>query len=190
MRWWSKGKKATAVYRPVINGNHAKVLPEVIYGTSLWLKNTSPYPQVRMELLLSFAFAEVLDYGIEIHVKGSNHSYRGRAYDGIPQIANVIDGANYLVTIGLSRSRSNLPDHVGPGTKRQQRLYPNGIPIRNWEDILVYVGAHEARHIWQFRARRKTGRQPISEVDADEYAVRKLSDWRVETGFPAIRPMT
>jgi len=189
MRWWNRSSNGSPVYRPVINGGETKVPSELIVGTSIWLKNTSPYPQVRLELLVSFAFAEVIDYGIEIHVKGSSAGYKGRAYDGIPKIANVVDGAKFLVTIGLSRIRAKLPSRVGPGTKRQQRLYPEGISVRDWEDIMIYVSAHEARHIWQFSARRKSGKQPISEVDADKYAIQKLSDWRVETGYPAITPM-
>lgn len=190
MRWWDKRKNGSAVLRPVINGEKSKTVPKMIDGTALWLKNTSPYPQSRIELLLSFAFATVLDYGVEIHIKGSSSSYKGRAYDGIPQIANVVDGAMYLVTIGLARTRSLLPSHVRPGTKRQRKLYPDGILVRDWEDILIYVGAHEARHIWQFKTRRKSGEQPISEVDADKYAIRRLSEWRIETGYPAIVPVS
>jgi len=177
-----------AVPQPVINSEKNKEPPRIIDGTSLWLKNTSPYPYERIKLLLSFAFAAVVDYGIEIHVKGSNSSYRGRAYDGIPQIANVFDGVNYLVTIGLARSRAKLPERVGPQTKRQQLLYPNGIAMRDWEDLLVYVGAHEARHIWQFKARRNSGKQPIGEADADIYAIQRLSEWRLATGGLAISP--
>ena len=182
MRWWNYRSNGKPVYRPVINDLETKELPALIDGSAIWLKNTSPYPLKRLEFLLFFAFAEVIDYGIEIHMKGSSDSYRGRAYDGVPQISNVVGGANYLVTIGLARTRSLLPNRIGPGTKTQQKIYPDGIVVRDWEDILVFVAAHEARHIWQFRARRLSGIQPISEVDADKFAIQKLSDWRVKTG--------
>ena len=188
MRWWNYRSNGRSVYRPVINDSDTKEFPNKISGTSLWLKNTSPYPLLRLELLLSFSFAEVLDYGIEIHIKGSSGSYRGRAYDGVPKIANVIDGANYLVTIGLARTRASLPNRIGPGTKTEQKRYPDGIAVRSWEDIFVFVAAHEARHIWQFKARRIAGNQPISEVDADRYAIKKLSEWRIINGWEPIIP--
>jgi hypothetical protein len=188
MPWWNDKGSNGAVYRPVINDQGAKGSPTLIAGTALWLKNTSPYPQQRIELLLSFAFDEVINYGIEIHLKGSSSSYKGRAYNGIPHIANVFDGAKYLVTIGLARTRAMLPTHLNPGTKRQQELYPDGIKVRGWEDILIYVAAHEARHVWQFKTRGESGKQPISEVDANNYAIQKLSNWRVETGGVPIVP--
>ncbi|MDX1417740.1 MAG: hypothetical protein R3293_26300 [Candidatus Promineifilaceae bacterium] len=189
MHWWHKRGRKSDVPRPVFNNEKSKIPPAVIDGTAIWLKNTSPYPLDRVKLLLSFAFAAVLDYGIEVHVKGSSSSYKGRAYNGIPQIANVIDGAKYLVTIGLARSRSMLPQTVSPRTKRQLKRYPQGIRIRDWEDVLVFVGAHEARHIWQFQARRTQGKQPISEVDAEQFAIQRLNDWRILTGDLAIPPV-
>ena len=60
-------------------------------GVVLIMRNTSPYPTNRVESLLSFSFVDVLQSGIEVHVKGSSRSYRGRAYDGIPRMANVIN---------------------------------------------------------------------------------------------------
>ena len=151
-------------------------------AAALLVKNTSPYPTIQVESLLHFAFADVLHAGVEVHVKGSSRSYRGRAYDGIPGIANVDDSAHYLVTIGLSRTRKGLPLRVNPGTKRLQRQYPDGLPIDDWEDVLVYVAAHEARHIWQFQARRQDKKMALSEVDADTFAIYQLNEWRRTTG--------
>ncbi len=180
MRLRPEKSNGKIVHPPHLNGQSAAGNPKLIASTSLWLKNSSPYPQERLEILLPFAFEEVLAYGIEIHVKGSSRLFRGRAYDGVPTIANVVGDAHYLVTIGLARTRSLLPDIVGLSTITNRKLYPQGIPVRNWEDILIYVAAHEARHIWQFKTRRKNGKQPISEVDAEKFAIEKLNAWRLK----------
>ena len=151
-------------------------------AAALLVRNTSPYPTNQVEALLRFAFIDVLHAGVEVHVKGSSRSYRGRAYDGIPTIANVDDSARFLVTIGLSRAQKRLPLRLNPGTKRLQRQYPDGLPVDDWEDVLVYVAAHEARHIWQFQARRQSRKMALSEVDADTFAIYQLNEWRRATG--------
>ena len=175
MRWFSRPK------RPSIAASQETNPRAAVPAAALLVKNTSPYPTTQVKSLLHFAFTDVLHAGVEVHVKGSSRSYRGRAYDGIPGIANVDDTAHYLVTIGLSRTRKGLPLRVNPGTKRLQRQYPEGLPVDDWEDVLVYVAAHEARHIWQFQARRQRKKIALSEVDADIFAIRQLNEWRRAT---------
>jgi hypothetical protein len=160
--------------------------PMDVSDVSLFVKNTSPYPTERVRELLHFSFNEVYGIGVEIHVKGSSRTFRGRAYDGVPRMANVLSGARYLVTIGLAKARRNLPDQVGPGTKRLKCRYPHGLAIESWEDLLIYVAAHEARHIWQFQARHQGVVHPISEVDADEFAIQRLNEWRQTSGRAVI----
>lgn len=186
MRWRNRSvNNGQAIYKPVLNEDNQTGPPQLIDGTALWIKNTSPYPQEKLEPMLLFAFSDVIDYGIEIHLKGSSSSFRGRAYDGVPHFANVVDGAHYLVTIGLARSRALLPKTIDPMTKSVQKEHPQGVKVRDWEDIFIYVAAHEARHIWQFNARRESGKQPISEVDAEKYAIERLTDWVANPGQPA-----
>ena len=180
MRWLSKRGHGQG------GGGQEVPSPTGMSAARLFVKNTSPYPTERVEELLHFSFSDVFGIGIEVHVKGSSRSYRGRAYDGVPRMANVLEGAGYLVTIGLAKARKNLPDQVSPGTRRLKRRYPQGLIIADWEDVLIYVGAHEARHIWQFQTRRQRGAHPISEVDADEFAIQRLNAWRQTTGRPVI----
>jgi len=176
MRWLARRTRTSIAASQETNPR--TTIPDL----ALLVRNTSPYPTIQVESLLHFAFTDVLNVGVEVHVKGSSRSYRGRAYDGIPRIANVDDSARFLVTIGLSRTKSGLPLRVNPGTKRLQRQYPDGIPIDGWEDVLVYVAAHEARHIWQFQARRQSKKMALSEVDADTFAIYQLNEWRRATG--------
>ncbi len=177
MRWLlTKGNDTSQAGGQIPDARTTNLISELI------VRNTSPYPTTRVESLLNFAFDEILHAGIEVHVKGSNRSYRGRAYDGIPRMANVSDSARYLVTIGLSRKKSGLPLRVTLGTKRLQRKYPDGVPVDDWEDVLIYVAAHEARHIWQFQARRQERKMALSEVDADTYAIYQLNEWRRLSG--------
>jgi hypothetical protein len=176
MRWLAKRTRTSIAASQKTNPRAA------VPAAALLVKNTSPYPTIQVESLLHFAFVDVLHSGVEVHVKGSSRSYRGRAYDGIPRIANVDDSARFLVTIGLSRTRRGLPLRVNPGTKRLQQQYPDGIPVNDWEDVLVYVAGHEARHIWQFQARRQSKMVALSEVDADTFAIYQLNEWRRVTG--------
>ena len=144
------------------------------------VKNTSSYPTDRVKEILRFAFRGVKDAGVEVHVKGSSRGARGYAYGGIPSIANVAKDARYLVTIGLAKDRDLFPKQTW-GTKSIEKLFPEGIPLENWEDILVYIGAHEARHIWQYQRRRRTGKRGKGEYDADKFSYRRLNDWRAAT---------
>lgn len=54
--------------------------------------------------------------------------------------------------------------------------------LANRVEALVYVLAHELRHLWQARVpkgRRVWGSRGVfSERDADAYAIRKLREWR------------
>lgn len=142
------------------------------------LKNTSPYDERAMGALLAFAFGEIDQGGVEVHVKGTRLPYRGRAYDGIPALANVASHSQFLVIIALSRRRRGLPATVHLGSKRLARHFAQGVPVEGWQDLFLFVAAHEARHIWQFRRRRATGQGGLREVDAEQYALARLDEWR------------
>jgi len=50
-------------------------------------------------------------------------------------------------------------------------------------ECLVYLAAHELRHVWQYHRKNNRGvvwgsRGRFSEIDADSYAIRKLRQWR------------
>jgi len=59
-----------------------------------------------------------------------------------------------------------------------------GVQLASPEEALVYVLAHELRHLWQFwnpnLMRLGGGRGRLSERDADTFAQLVLDDWRVK----------
>lgn len=152
------------------------------------LKNTSPYDGERMVALLDFAFDDITIDGVEIHVKGTKQPFRGRAYDGIPRLANVEPVSRFLVIVALSRVKKRLPGSVHLGSKRLARHFPDGVPVSGWEDLFLFIAAHEARHIWQFRRRRASGQGGLREVDAERYALARLDAWRLANGRAPILP--
>lgn len=66
--------------------------------------------------------------------------------------------------------------------KERDKGYLDGFYLRNKEEALVYIAAHELRHCFQAQhptAKRMGKRKnKYSESDADIYAVRKLEEWR------------
>lgn len=98
--------------------------------------------------------------------------FTGRAYSGIPRIANVSPGARYLVTLHMPDD----PKHTGPYPA--VRKYPGlktapPISVDCWREELFAVAAHEAHHIWQFVTKSR-----VSEVEAEKAAIAALDAWR------------
>ncbi len=134
-------------------------------------------------MLLPFAFDQINAQGVEVHIKGTSAPYRGRAYDGIPGLARTQPESRFLVIVALSRVKKRLPGRIYLGSKRLAKQFgPEGVPVAGWEEIFVYISAHEARHIWQFRRRRDTGQRGLREVDAEQYALARLAAWRMQNG--------
>lgn len=98
--------------------------------------------------------------------------FSGRAYSGIPRMANVRPGIRYLVTLHMP----NDPKHTGPYPA--VRKYPGlqtapPIAVDCWREELFAVAAHEAHHIFQFLTRAR-----LSEIDAEKAAIAALARWR------------
>lgn len=61
--------------------------------------------------------------------------------------------------------------------------FPYGIPSDGWRDMLVFLTAHEFRHIWQHRRlMRKKPVPPRIEEDANKHGVKILNRYRLLTG--------
>lgn len=100
----------------------------------------------------------------------------GRAYGGIPGMANVSPSVRYLVTLTIPTPDAYdvnvFPyDHVYPGKRSSSRDWPHAL-FERWEHDVVHTAAHEARHVIQFA----TG-APGSEMDAERYARERLAAW-------------
>jgi hypothetical protein len=98
----------------------------------------------------------------------------GRAYDGVPDIARVVAGVRFLVTLKIPLDRAGEPVGRYPRTWRYE-AYRTAPPatFMDWAEELVHAAAHEGRHVWQFA----TG-APRSEIDAEEWACTVLDGWR------------
>ncbi len=143
------------------------------------LKNTSRYPLDEVKRLVEFAMRGINTTGVAVHVRNNNRSaYAGCAYQQVPRCSPraIQATVDYLVTIRIgSVDRfpcSNWIEEKGHayGGKRSPR-----IDHASWQEGLVAVTAHEARHIQQFRLKKR-----ISEVDCEKFAAARLDAYRQE----------
>jgi hypothetical protein len=141
----------------------------------LWIRNTSKYPDARVRRLVRLAVAEVDMDRVCVNVK--NGALGGGAYNGVPEISNAPRSADYLVTLRLGNGRERWP--LGPVNyhfKRPEETGPrNRFPFfvcRDWEEWLVKLAAHEAKHIEQFR-----NKLACSEIECERFAVAKLEQF-------------
>jgi hypothetical protein len=134
------------------------------------ITNTSTHPADEVKRLVRFALDETEASGVEIHVRGANRRrssrYSGWAYEDIPLGANVTPSARYLITLRIAEAASF--------TARPCRATHHGLKgygpnvhelLRDWREALVYIAAHEARHIAQY-AHKRTWGKGRGEVDA------------------------
>jgi hypothetical protein len=142
----------------------------------MWIRNTSRRPDRRVEQLVRFAVSEVDMRKVCVNVK--NGALGGGAYDGIPEISNAPSRAKYLVTLRLGSGRERWPlgpvnyHFKGPHEVGPRNRFPFFV-CRDWEEWLVKLAAHEARHIDQFRNGLSR-----SEIDCERFAVAKLAEFR------------
>jgi hypothetical protein len=153
----------------------------------LWIRNTSRYPDARVRRLVRYASAEIDMDRVCVNVK--NGALGGGAYNGIPEISNAPRAADFLVTLRLGTGRERWP--LGPVNyhfKRPDETGPrNRFPFfvcRDWEEWLVKLTAHEAKHIEQFRDRLS-----CSEISCERFAVAKLEEFRAMRDIPESRPV-
>ena len=142
--------------------------------TSGRLRNTTDIPTAMIREVLAFVRPSGIK-GFDVRVGGCRGQVKGRAY---------WDGSAYHDT---ARPFVNLyvgADSMFPVPPRQ-RTRAGYLPtpyLTSRIEALVYIAAHELRHLWQAlvpRGRRVWGsRGQFSERDADAYAIRMLRAWR------------
>ena len=108
-----------------------------------------------------------------VHVKRSRSGCGGTAYDEIPDRANVPPTVLYLVTIRLDPETAG--DSASPFGGYPITASPTDevFYARDWREDLVFIAAHEAAHIEQFRESVTR-----SERAADRVALRRVRAWR------------
>ena len=78
------------------------------------------------------------------------------------------------VRIGSGRHFPHRQVH-GADSATAAEGYQNIGVLRNPMEALVYVLAHELRHVWQLR---RGGKEAMDEADADAWALNVLCGWR------------
>ncbi len=134
------------------------------------IRNRSQYPTDEVRLLVKWACAPIDMRGVCINVKGSSAAFAGMAYDYIPSVSNAPASCDRLVTLRIgSEDKFPLAESRYPGASDRFPSYD----IRDWREALVFVAAHEAAHIEQYR--EGTSR---SEKRAEMFALKRLNEWR------------
>lgn len=117
----------------------------------------------------------VTGYDVVVRNGSVRDTYTGRAYP-----------ADWHVTARLG-PKTLFP--IGPRAPRRGGYLPDPW-LRDRTEALVFILAHELRHLWQARiprGRRVWGsRGQYSERDADAYALRTLRAWRRARHSPEI----
>lgn len=136
------------------------------------IRNTSRYPTETVRELVKFATAGVDMRRVCVNVKNRwKAAYAGWAYDHVPSISNAPPSSEYLVTLGIGpEEKFPMPEH------KRHRGAGTSFPVRRfdtWQEALVFLAAHEAIHIEQYRERL-----PRSEVQCDAFADHALRRWR------------
>ena len=139
----------------------------------MWVRNDSDYPEVEVSELVAIGVTTVDMRRVYVRVKNIRDvrrrgPYRGRAYQGVPSISSAPAAARNLVTLHLGPPRA-FPVRPHRPTRRSPV-----IEISSWREALVFVAAHEAKHIEQFRHRL-----PVSEVACNLFAAAALDRYRL-----------
>lgn len=169
--------------------------------------NDSDIPNEMLLPLLEFASKGVNTNLVEVQISStensvtSGHCFYGRG----PRKYKANPSTISLVILRYPKHSSGLwPDRFINSyiLKRINAMYPAGFPFEFGQDTIVYLAAHEFRHVWQYRReinwyeRRRTvgprlaGRLPNrrGEYDAEKFALSVVNKYRIHTGRSPIVP--
>lgn len=158
------------------------------------IRNTTKIPTALLrEVVRAVAPAGISGYDVQLRnsrdctVKGMAYMTGSAYHDTAAPFVNL-----YVGNLNGS-GRSRFP--ALPVKNDTKRGYLGTPYFRDRVEALVFIAAHELRHLWQAkvkRGRRVWGaRGQYSERDCDAYAIRMLRAWRREhpTGYGAWRGM-
>ncbi len=111
----------------------------------------------------------------EVHIKGTDyHRCLGMAYQTPPFANTVLGSARALISIRIPRPNNHrLPRYGETYHNRPSRADWPVYDVLSWQDDVVFLAAHEARHIVQFH-----DRLTCSEIDCERRAKATLRAWR------------
>lgn len=149
------------------------------------LRNTTTIPNETARDVLRFVCPSgVSGYDVELRNARCGSVLKGRAYT---QGSGYHDRAGAFVTLyvaenGTRGERGRVRYPIPPVPVRSHAGYLPRPYLADRIEALVYLAAHELRHLWQSkikRGRRVWGaRGQFSERDADAYAIHMLRQWR------------
>jgi hypothetical protein len=115
----------------------------------LKLHNTSRYPHSEVSLLIAFAMQEIDHSRLAVHVRNSSRAYRGRAYEGVPQLSKraVDPEIDRLVTIGIGAPSRFPCDNV------QTRV--RWVPLKRDDDTAASVLRRRRDRLGRVRMERQ-----------------------------------
>lgn len=126
-----------------------------------------------MRALVKFAGCEVDTRGVTVNVKGCRNGWRGMAYHGVPGESNAPKSTRYLVTLGIAPPGVLRLPSTGQHKKRADPYC-----LMTWQECLVYIAAHEFKHIEQFKERLSA-----SEVRCEKFAAFTVKQLRLKGGI-------
>ena len=171
------------------------------------LTNTSRYPQAEVEKIVAFAFSDIPDANVAIHVKGSKYGIAGRAYPAIPRMSPSHGKAEMLVVARIG-PESKFPKDNMVESRRWVRVKAGELSdssttrfvqssAGDYRERLViskhpYGGKNSpliTMNTWReglvallsHEARhiyQFMNTKKLSEVDAESYASTRLNEWR------------
>lgn len=141
------------------------------------LRNHTDIADATIRAMIAFSRpAGIAGFDVRVSNMGGQ-GVRGRAYPGG---CGYHDRACPFVVVSVQRQR------LLPPTPARRAYLPR--PAMSRDEAVLFVLAHELRHLWQ--ARIRTGRRvwgargQFSERDADAYALRALRHWRRGEAMP------
>lgn len=134
------------------------------------IRNTSQYATDHVRNLVKWACAPIDMRRVCVNVKNTSGFFAGRAYNSVPDISNAPPSSEYLVSLRIGgREKFPLLEARYPGKSDRFPTYD----INDWQEALVFIAAHEAAHIEQFKEGLK-----LSELRCETFAVKRLREWR------------
>lgn len=139
------------------------------------LKNSTDIPdEVVREVIRFCRPSGIANFDVRLGVAGCGSTLKGRAHVG---------GSVYhdrdCQFVNLYLGEVAYP--IGPRPPVRSNYLPRPY-LANKVEALVYLMAHELRHLWQSKVRKGRrvwgARGVYSERDADAYAIRMLRAWR------------
>lgn len=164
------------------------------------LRNYTDIPVAKIREMIAFAKPSGVS-GFDVRVSNlAGQGVRGRAYH---RGSSYHDRACPFVVVSVQRGPHLKPytpqvrvvhrvsrDANGVETKSVMRRSSGYLPMpaMSREEGVLFVIAHELRHLWQAKVRRGRrvwgARGQFSERDADAYALRALRHWRRGEAMP------